>query len=64
MERAMTKLPKVMGAVLVLLAIGVTGLEHQGFASKLFGIGGTTAALTATNAGYNGMPAGDFSWSF
>jgi hypothetical protein len=60
----MTKLPKVMGAVLVLLAIGVTGLEQHGFASKLFGVGATTTALITTNVQYDGMPAGDFNWSF
>jgi hypothetical protein len=60
----MSKLPKAIGTVLILVAVAITGLEHQRFAPGLFGITGTTTALSPTNETYQGMPAVDFNWYY
>jgi hypothetical protein len=54
----MRKIPRLMGAALVLLALAVSG------APKLIGTAGTTTKTTPTNASFDGMPAVDFNWSY
>jgi hypothetical protein len=62
MERTMSKLPKLLGAIMVVIVtVMLGGIESKGVT---FGLRDVVGSGIVSSPDFEGMPSADFNWSF